>query len=170
MIGRLLLLALAATTALPTQAAEFNFCWRGASGFTMTGVIGFPDALLSQPLITEQDVSHFEIAGYERGVLIGTWSPEGRAGDATWYLRFAPEDLRFLTGGTFPGPQSQGWNANGEANDCGPRGFGFNSGDYSQDFCLNGIWVAHSSIHPATPLVATRQAVTPDCRYRDLTG
>ena len=43
-------------------------------------------------------------------------------------------------------------------------GFGFNSGNFAQDICLNGAYVEASSIAPDTPLLATLDPVTPDCR------
>jgi hypothetical protein len=61
----------------------------------------------------------------------------------------------FLTGGSFAGFASQGWNANGDVTDCGTPGFGFNSGNFAQDICLNGAYVEASSIAPDTPLLAT---------------
>ena len=151
-------------------AAEFNFCWAGAGGYTMTGRIAFPDDLLDAPIITERDVTAFEITGYEHGVAIGRWSMSDRTPSTTWHLRFDPETLTFPTGGSFPGERSQGWNANGEVTDCGRRGFGFNSGNYAQDICLYGVWIAQSSIPPETPFRATPNAVTPDCRAVDFLG
>jgi hypothetical protein len=38
---------------------------------------------------------------------------------------------------------------------CGKPGFGFNSGNYAQDICVNGTYIQASSIDPATPLTAT---------------
>jgi hypothetical protein len=157
------LAALAACVALPVEAAQFNFCWLGANGFTMTGVIGFPDAALSKPLVTEADVTLFRITGYEDGVAIGRWSLDDLKPGTTWLLRFDPATLTFPTGGNFPGDAAQGWNADGDVQDCGPGGFGFNSGNYAQDICLNGVWIAQSSIDPATPLRATTDPVTAQC-------
>ncbi|GGL54217.1 hypothetical protein [Wenxinia marina] len=161
----LLCLALAP---LPAGAAEFEFCWLGASGYTLTGRIAFPDALMVAPMVTEADVTAFEITGYLHGTPIGHWSAEGRAPDSTWHLRFVPATLTFPTGGNFPGDASQGWNADGDVDDCGAEGFGFNSGNYAQDVCLDGAWIADSSIDPTTPLVATTGTVTPECRMPEL--
>lgn len=162
--------ALLACLAVPAQAAQFEFCWAGANGFTMTGVIGFPDALMARDVITERDVTAFAITGYERGVAIGGWSMTEAGPGTTWHLRFVPATLTFPTGGSFPGEASQGWNANGDVDDCGRDGFGFNSGNYAQDVCWRGVWIEQSSIHPATPLRATTQAVTPECRGAVLLG
>ncbi|WP_245820414.1 hypothetical protein [Flavimaricola marinus] len=165
-----LLAGVCACLAAPVQAARFNFCWAGAGGYTMTGVIGFPDDLLSKPVITEADVTEFRITGYLSGVAIGGWSLAERSRDTTWHLRFDPATLTFPTGGSFPGEQSQGWNADGDVEDCGRDGFGFNSGNYAQDVCWKGVWIEQSSIDPATPLRATTQAVTPECRGAYLLG
>lgn len=136
----------------------------------MTGVIAFPDALMSRPLITERDVTAFRITGYERGVAVGQWSLADRGAGTTWHLRFDPRALTFPTGGSYPGDAGQGWNANGEVDNCGSSGFGFNSGNYAQDICLYGVWIEQSSIDPATPLRATTDPVTPDCRGSLLLG
>lgn len=167
MIRLSLALFLAGTTA---SAAQFNFCWAGAGGYTMTGTIAFSDNLLDAPLVTERDVTGFAITGYERGVQIGQWDMADRTASTTWHLRFEPRTLTFPTGGSFPGDNSQGWNANGEVDDCGRRGFGFNSGNYAQDICLYGVWIAQSSIPPETPFRATPNPVTPDCRAVDFLG
>ncbi len=162
--------AIALVLPATAMAADYNFCWAGAGGYSMTGVISFPDALLSKQVITEADVTRFEITGYQNSVPIGTWSLSERTRSSTWHLRFLPQEMRFPTGGSFPGPDSQGWNADGEVEDCGRRGFGFNSGNYAQDICLYGVWVRQSSIPPETPLYATTGPVTPDCRFVDMTS
>ena len=158
------LIPLLCALASPLSAAEFNFCWAGAGGYTMTGRIAFADRLLSSTVITEDDVTAFSITGYERGVAIGTWDMSDLRPDTTWHLRFKPGSLTFPTGGSFPGDRSQGWNANGDVTDCGRRGFGFNSGNYAQDICLFGVWISQSSIPPETPFRATPHPVTPECR------
>lgn len=155
--------------ATPIDAAGFNFCWAGNGGYTMTGRIEFPDELMGR-IITERDVTEFEIIGYEFGVAIGRWNMNDRTPSTTWHLRFDPRSLTFPTGGSFPGELSQGWNADGEVTDCGQRGFGFNSGNYAQDICLYGVWIAQSSIPPETPLRATPNPVSPDCRAVDFLG
>jgi len=154
----------------PVEAAEFNFCWAGAGGYTMTGRIAFPDELLGSAIITERDVTAFEIVGYEQGIAIGRWNMRDRTPSTTWHLRFDPATLTFPTGGSFPGDRSQGWNADGDVTDCGPRGFGFNSGNFAQDICLYGVWIAQSSIPPETPFRATTAPVAPDCRAVDFLG
>ena len=161
---------LAAAFAAPVHAAQFNFCWVGAAGYSMTGVIEFPDEKLNQDLITEDDVTRFEIVGYNRMIPIGTWSMEEVRWDTTWHLRFDPQTLSFPTGGNFGTDASQGWNANGGMTDCGRNGFGFNSGNYSQDFCLFGAWVEQSAIDPNTPFRATTQPVDAACSGSYLMG
>jgi len=164
---RLMSLALAAALPLQLAAAEFNFCWAGGGGYTMTGQIAFPDRLMSASMITEADVTGFRITGYEHGVAIGHWDMQSRRPGTTWHLRFDPQTLTFPTGGNYPGEQSQGWNANGEVTDCGRKGFGFNSGNYAQDLCLYGVWISQSSIPPSTPFRATTGPVSIDCRVID---
>ena len=162
--------AVLAVLAGPAQAAQFNFCWSGANGYTMTGTIGFADALMTRPIVTEEDVSLFRITGFRDGVAIGKWSLNDLVEDTTWHLRFDPRTLTFPTGGSFPGEASQGWNANGDVTDCGFGGFGFNSGNYAQDICLDGVWISESSIPPETLLGVTTDPVTPDCKGAPLLG
>ncbi|SEQ73592.1 hypothetical protein SAMN05428995_10748 [Loktanella sp. DSM 29012] len=148
----------------PATAETLNFCWTGANGYTMTGRMTIAETAMARTIVTERDVTGFKIAGYHRGQLLGTWDMATRAPSATWHLRFDPLSLTFLTGGSFSGTNSQGWNADGNVENCGNPGFGFNSGNYAQDICLNGVYVADSSIDPATPLRATRAAVSPRCQ------
>ncbi|WP_373354858.1 hypothetical protein [Pseudoroseicyclus sp. CXY001] len=136
----------------------------------MTGHIAFPDAALSRPLVTEDDVTHFEITGFLDGEKIGHWSLAERTEATTWHLNFDPTARRFLTGGSFPGPESQGWNAAGDVTDCGPGGFGSNSGNWAQDLCVDGSWISDSSISPEEPFFAATGPVTPDCRQAQLLG
>ena len=130
----------------------------------MTGRMTVPDGAMFQAILTERDVTAFKISGYYKGQLVGTWNSADRQDDTTWHLRFDPAGMTFLTGGSFAGTASQGWNADGTSNDCGNPGFGFNSGNYGQDICVNGAWIEQSSIAPDAPLLATLDPVTPDCR------
>lgn len=154
----------AALCASGTQAATVHFCWVGGNGHTMTGVMEFDDALLSAPMITEAEVTAFRIAGYRDGALIGSWDMADRTATTTWYLRYLPQEMRFPTNSEVPGPFDQGWNADGTATDCGAGGFGFNAGNYAQDFCLDGIWIEASGVPPETPFPAqSSPPPTPDC-------
>ena len=148
----------------PAQAAELNFCWKGGGGYTMTGRMSLPDAAMFKTILTEDDINGFKISGYHKGTLLGTWDSAERGPDATWHLRFDPAGMLFLTGGRFASFASQGWNADGGVGNCGAQGFGFNSGNYGQDICVNGTYIENSSIAPDTPLVATLDPVTPNCR------
>jgi len=150
--------------AQPSQSAIINFCWAGAGGYTMTGQMTIPDAAMTKPLITENDVVAFEINGFHDGQAIGSWRLQDKRDDTTWHLRFAPRDLRFLTGQSFRTKHSQGWNANGAVNDCGTPGFGFNSGNFAQDVCVDGVYARDSSIAPDAPFFATYDPVIPECR------
>jgi len=125
---------------------------------------------MSRDIITERDVTRFEITGYNRLVPIGSWTLNDLYPGTTWHLRFDPQTLTFPTGGSFPGDYAQGWNADGNVQDCGRRGFGFNSGNYSQDVCLFGTWVEQSAIDPATPFHATSAPVSPACDGAMLLG
>lgn len=157
-------LLLIAGFAGPAQAAELNFCWKGGGGYTMTGRMSLPDAAMFKTILTEEDITAFKISGYHKGQLVGTWNSTQRSKDSTWHLRFDPAGMLFLTGGRFASFASQGWNADGDVANCGPSGFGFNTGSYAQDICINGTYIEDSSIAPDTPLLATLDPVTPDCR------
>ncbi|ARU02233.1 hypothetical protein [Yoonia vestfoldensis] len=158
---------LAATAAVligtQAQAVDFYFCWQGANGYTMTGQMTVSPPALSQPLVTENDVTDFRIAGYLDGLLIGKWDMQTRKADATWQLHFDPQRGAFLTPDELGLGVSQAWNANGDADDCGDPGFGFNLGNYAQDFCLNGVWLEQSGMPPETPFLVSPTPVSPIC-------
>lgn len=162
MLGRVasLALALGAGTA---QAADLSFCWKGNAGYTMVGRMQVADAAMTKPIVTEDDLITFKIAGYHHGQLLGTWDMADATPGSTWHLRFDPQTMTFLTGQSFPTTKSQGWNANGGVRDCGAPGFGFNAGNAGQDICVNGHYIADSMVPPDTPLVATTGPVSPDC-------
>ena len=161
MLRLAVVLSLAAAQA---QAAVVHFCWQGENGYTMTGRMEFPDPLLSESLITEAEITAFRITGYRDGMALGTWDMADRGETTTWYLRYMPRIMEFPVGGLVPGPFDQGWNADGNVMDCGSPGFGFNAGNYAQDFCVNGVWVEESGMPPPTPFYAmTNPPPTPDC-------
>ena len=149
---RLLLLALLA--AGQAQAATHAFCWRGADGYRMEGVIAYPDALEGRT-VTEDDVTRFAIAGWQRDAFLGRWSLEQRTPATSWVLRFDTRSLSFPMGGDQVRGSYQAWNANGQVDDCGDPGFGFNGGNVGQDVCVDGVFRTASTIDPGTPLVAT---------------
>ncbi len=148
----------------PVQAAQFQFCWVGANGYTMEGMIAFPDGYLDTGLITETDVTDFRIIGFLDGVAIGSWSLDQLTPQTSWTLRFDTTALRFPTGGIRSANSYQEWNANGQVNDCGRvDGFGWNGGNYAQDVCVNNTWVEDSSIDPNTPLFVQPMGVELRC-------
>ncbi|MEM1272484.1 MAG: hypothetical protein AAGF88_01635 [Pseudomonadota bacterium] len=148
-------LTLALTSAAkPAETARFEFCWIGNSGYTMQGVIGFPAELLGTGIITDAQVTEFRIVGLLNDVPVGAWSLGDLTPTTSWELYFDTTTLEFPTGG-YSGAQSyQQWNANGEVNDCGVGGFGFNGGNLYQDVCIDNTWITDSSIAPATPFPA----------------
>ena len=159
-VGPVPLAALAAVLALPAQAVELHFCWRGGAGYTMTGLMAFPDALLSAPRVTEEDVTRFEITGWRHGVRVGGWSLAALTPDTSWRLEFDPVERRFVMPGI---GVVQAWNADGGVADCGKPGFGFNAGSGGQDVCVDGRFVTESTIPWETPLFAGPTPVEPDC-------
>lgn len=160
----LLSVAVCATISGPVAAADLYFCWSGSNGYTMTGSMTLPDNYSNMDVVTEDDLRRFKISGYHQGQFLGAWDMARRGTSDTWHLRFDPQTMTFLTGDFFTTPHSQGWNANGGVRDCGNPGFGFNSGNHAQDICLNGHYVAESSIAPETPLFASTMPVTATCQ------
>lgn len=162
MLGRMtgVILALMGSAA---QAADLSFCWFGKGGYVMAGRMQVASDAMSKPIVTEDDLVAFKITGYHHGQVLGTWDMSDAADDSTWHLRFDPERMTFLTGHSFPTTKSQGWNANGGVRDCGAPGFGFNAGSAGQDICVNGRFIAESSVPPETPLIATPERTTRDC-------
>mgnify|MGYP001813727617 FL=1 len=156
-----LALSLVATQA---QAADFYFCWQGSNGFTMTGQMSIDPTAINKPLITQNDVTLFKIAGYQDGSILGKWDMATRAAEDSWFLNYDPARRAFLTPGEMGLGVSQAWNANGNANDCGVPGFGFNLGNYAQDFCVDGRWVEESGMPPETPFLVSPIPVDPRCR------
>lgn len=149
--------------ATPAIATDYNFCWVGGGGYTMTGQMRVPDSKMTNAIITEKDVTAFKITGFHHGERLGSWNMSQREANDTWHLRFDPITLTFLTGGSFATTRSQGWNADGTAANCGASGFGFNSGNQAQDICLNNTYISASSIPPETPLIASTAPVEPSC-------
>ena len=154
-------LSLIATQA---HAADFYFCWQGANGYTMTGQMTIIPTALNKPVVTQNDVSLFKIAGYQNGSLLGKWDIATRIEGASWLLNFDPARREFMTPGDLGLGVSQAWNANGDATDCGTPGFGFNLGNFAQDFCFNGVWVEASGMPPETPFLVSPVPVDPLCR------
>lgn len=151
-------------TSTPLHAAQFQFCWVGANGYTMEGQIAFPDEFLDTGVITETDVTGFQIIGLIDGVAIGSWNMDQASAATSWLLRFDTTTLRFPTGGIRSQNAYQEWNANGQVNNCGAvDGFGWNGGNYAQDVCINNVWVEDSSIDPDTPLFAQPMDVVLSC-------
>lgn len=148
----------------PAHAAQFQFCWVGANGYTMEGQIGFPDEYLDTGIITETDVTDFQIIGLIDGVAVGSWNMDQAVAQTSWTLRFDTGTLRFPTGGIRQENSYQEWNADGQVANCGGvGGFGWNGGNYAQDVCINNLWIEDSSIDPDTPLFAQPMDVVLSC-------
>ncbi len=152
-LSALCLLA-SAGAAAPSDTARFQFCWIGAGGYTMEGIIGIPSDLMGTGIITQADVIEFAIWGYHDGLPIGSWDMDDRTTETSWTLFFDTDAMAFPTGGHFMEQSYQEWNANGRVDDCGTPGFGFNGGNWAQDVCVDNTWIRESSIDPDTPLPA----------------
>lgn len=145
------------------QAATLNMCWTGGGGYTMTGRMELPDRALNKAMVREGDVTAFKITGYLNNTRVGSWNLSELTKDTSWALYFDPNTFTFPTAIDLNRPVTQEWNANGNVDDCGTPGFGFNAGNYAQDVCINGVYIEPSSIEPETTFFATYDPVTPDC-------
>ena len=155
---------LASLAALPARAETYAFCWIGSGGYSMSGTMEAE----GHGLVTQDEVSGFEITGFRDGVRIGHWGLADRTDATTWILTFDTRRLEFPTGG---GPGSyQAWNADGTASDCGDPGFGFNAGNNAQDVCVDGVWITDSMVDRDRPFLAVRGSEPPDCSAVPLMG
>ncbi len=145
-------------------AATLNMCWTGGNGYTMTGRMELPDSAMRKTLVRETDITAFKITGYFNGTRVGSWNLIEKTPDTSWSLYFDPATFTFPTAIDLNRQVSQEWNANGNVDDCGNPGFGFNAGNFAQDVCINGQYIEPSSIDPETTFFATYDPVTPDCR------
>lgn len=143
-----------ATASVAAETARFQFCWVGASGYTMRGVIGFPAEFLGTGIINETQVTEFRIVGLLDDIPVGSWSMDQLTDSTSWELYFDTRTLEFPTGGSTVGQSYQQWNANGEVDNCGAGGFGFNGGNLFQDVCIDNTWITDSSIEPSSPFPA----------------
>ncbi len=161
-------LAATLTAASPAAAVTHYICWTGGAGYSMTGVMSYPDALANTPIITQDDVTEFKIVGYFEGRRVGSWSLDEITPETSWLLRYD------TAGGYFPLTGFSGlyqmWNANGLVDDCGTPGFGFNAGNGGQDVCVDGTYIASSTINWDTPLTTQAVRPQPDCNGPALLG
>lgn len=162
-MGMSRLVAVLVALGTPVSAADVSFCWIGNSGYSMVGQMAIQPAAMSKRIVTEADITQFEIIGYHDGQMLGRWDIGQLSAGGTWHLRFDTIQQQFLTGGSFPTQASQGWNADGAVRNCGIDGFGFNSGNAGQDICVNGEYIADSTVPPDTPFFAGDMARYAGC-------
>ena len=127
------------------------FCWLGASGWSLRGEMTVRDGAMSQPRVTEADVTRFWIEGFHNDRPVGKWNLADRTPSTSFNVNYDPAARAFVTGGWSNSDEGQQWNANGDVTDCGTPGFGFNSGASGQDVCVNGVWIMDSTIPADTP-------------------
>ena len=142
--------ALIALLATPVAAADFEFCWEGANGYRMEGIMRIDDALLNRSILTEDDIGTFFIQGFKDDIALGAWDMSQMTPTTSWHLSFDPPGMVFPTGGMHDSDKGQAWNAGGRADDCGDPGFSFNSGTNAQDLCVNNVWHTDSMINRYT--------------------
>ena len=137
-------------------AASYQFSWVGSDGYRLEGAFSIPDSLAQEKHIDERAVKCFWIAGYRSDNPVGQWNISQLTNETNWRLNFEPQSLRFRTGGHSQSQFGQEWNMNGFGTGCGEDGFGFNSGNVSQDICINNQWIKSSIISPKTSFPAIR--------------
>lgn len=137
-----------------TFAQTYTFEWNGASGYSMRGAMLLSRQAPSEGIVTGNDVTCFEIYGFQDGQQIGSWNLKNRTNDTTWRLHFDAGRHAFLAIGDGIG-MPQAWNMDGAGRNCGADGFGFNLGSFAQDICLDNTLIVASQVPPPTPLPAT---------------
>jgi hypothetical protein len=80
-------------------AISYRLSWEGTNGYSMKGVFGFDDAVLTaSPLVQEFDLTHFEASFYDPSdVLLKTYDLTNQAGYWNFNYEF---DTRILRMGT----------------------------------------------------------------------
>lgn len=149
-------------------AVDVEFCWIGDQGYTFAGRMTYPDTLADSGVVTEQDVTAFEIQGYHNGAKVGRWSLDMLTPETSWNLNFDPKAMQFAVGGDPYETEGQEWNADGFVENCGTPGFGFNLGDNEQDICIDGRYYQESGIDRFTPLPAYPVGDGPACPPDDM--
>lgn len=143
------------TSGARAEDAAYSFVWEGAGGYEMRGAMAFDADLLSQPEITQSDLTCFVIEGTRDGAPLGRWALSMLNEETSWLLRFRPGASEFVVWGE--GAQMpQAWNMDGWGTDCGPGGFGFNIGGQAQDLCVDGRLMQDSQVPPPRPFPALR--------------
>lgn len=137
-------------------AASYQFSWVGSDGYRLEGAFSIPGSLAQAKHIDERAVKCFWIAGYRSDNPVGQWNISQLTDETNWRLNFEPQSSRFRTGGHSQSQFGQEWNMNGFGIGCGEGGFGFNSGNATQDICINNLWIKSSIISPKTSLLAIR--------------
>jgi len=139
------------------SAALFSLSWTGANGYGMTGQFSFADSLLGTGVIDETQIETFSIEGFLNGAALGSFTLDPSSPPTFWNVNFDTDLLAFLVGGNSTSGTGQQWNQSGNTGrGCGNPGFGFNSGDFSQDICVDNNFVSASSVPPNTPIHVER--------------
>ncbi len=137
------------------EPVTYAFEWTGGGGYAVKGALQYDSAAISGPFVLAQDLSCFVIEGSKEGAPVGRWALTMLNEETSWRLHFDPVSGAFLVDGQgiwMP----QAWNMNGEGNDCGKGGFGFNIGNAAQDICIDNKLIVESQMAPAEPFPAIR--------------
>lgn len=137
------------------EPVTYAFEWQGSGGYAVRGGLKYDAAALQGPFVLEGDVSCFVIEATKDGAPVGRWALGMLNEETSWRLHFDPVAGSFLVEGEgiwMP----QAWNMNGEGNDCGAGGFGFNIGNAAQDICLDNTLIVPSQVVPERPFPAVR--------------
>ncbi len=141
--------------AVDAETMTYAFEWHGGEGYTLKGAMEYQSEAVTGRFVTAQDLTCFVIEGRMEDTPLGRWALTMRNEETTWRLHFDPLTDSFLVDGQgiwMP----QAWNMNGEGNNCGPDGFGFNIGNAAQDICLDNTLILESQAQPDRPFPAVR--------------
>ncbi|MEM9579398.1 MAG: hypothetical protein AAF891_01825 [Pseudomonadota bacterium] len=141
--------------AAQAEVRAYQFTWSGANGHRVTGALAYDADLTHGDLVREADLVCFSIEGMQGGRLLGRWALGMLTPQTSWRLFFVPSQSVFLVEGQGV-DMPQAWNMNGDGDDCGAGGFGFNIGSYAQDICVDGELIIDSQVSPYAPFAAKR--------------
>ena len=147
------ILVLAATGA---NAATYNIAWTGSSGYSMTGLLMFDDALMGTGVIDETQIDELAIEVFLNGASQGSRSlATDGIGSTSFNLNFDTVAGQFVVGGLSDGSSGQQWFW---GNSCS---VGFISGSSGQLVCVEpSISLGFINVGQST-LVATFVAPVP---------
>ncbi|MBV7394898.1 hypothetical protein [Mameliella sediminis] len=137
------------------EPVTYAFEWQGSGGYVVKGALQYDSDAVTGPFVREHDLACFVIEGRKEGDPVGRWALTMVNEQTSWRLHFDPATGSFVVDGQGVW-MPQAWNMNGEGDDCGPGGFGFNIGNAAQDICVDDTLIFDSQVAPDVPFPAVR--------------